>query len=109
MRVTKKKLKEEYGALNGAITTTGTPSPTKKKPSVTPRSTGKRGRGKKAATPVDDDDDDDDDEGGERESPVAKKAKKAASSSASASRAGVVKREPAGEGEDEDGADEPFL
>ncbi|CAK3964433.1 Hypothetical predicted protein [Lecanosticta acicola] len=102
MRVTKKKLKEEYGALNGNDSATATP-----KSAATPKSTNgtgkKRGRPARAAwekADADDGDDDDDDDDGEEgsASPSVKRARKAAGKKKTV----VVKAEPVEEEQEQE-------
>ncbi|PPJ54470.1 hypothetical protein CBER1_02487 [Cercospora berteroae] len=116
MRVTKKKLKEEYGALSGSMTAAngntvgGGVTPSKKSTPRTPAS--KRPRGKKAASEVNggENGDGDDDEDYGDDTPVAKRsktpasaAKKSGKKSGSGSSNGVVvKHEPEVAGEDDD-------
>ncbi|CAK1359369.1 hypothetical protein CB0940_05589 [Cercospora beticola] len=115
MRVTKKKLKEEYGALSGSMTAAngntvgGGVTPSKKSTPRTPAS--KRPRGKKAASEVNGENGDgDDDEDYGDDTPVAKRsktpasaAKKSGKKSGSGSSNGVmVKHEPEVAGGDDD-------
>ncbi|KAM3421917.1 hypothetical protein BST61_g2294 [Cercospora zeina] len=115
MRLTKKKLKEEYGALSGTMTaangnTVGGATPSKKSTPRTPSS--KRARGKKAVSEIngsaadgDGDDDEDDGEG----TPVAKRsktpagvAKNSGKNFASGSSDAIIKHEPDVAGDDGD-------
>ncbi|KXT16413.1 hypothetical protein AC579_5136 [Pseudocercospora musae] len=94
MRVTKNKLKEEYGALSGQVQTTNSnnnhTTPAKKK--STP------GKRKKATTPPQGSGDEDGGDDEERKTPASKRVKKTATKAPP-----VVKSEPTQDDSDEDG------